>query len=164
MHDSNDCIIYQRSIKTNLGKLKLLGSNTALKAILWPGQAIDWLSRNESNTLLDRTAEELSEYFDGKRTEFNIPIIPEGTEFQKQVWQALLKIPFGFTTSYGALAKQLQKPGGARAVGAALNKNPLSIIVPCHRVIGADGSLTGFAGGLRRKHWLLSHEKRFPIE
>jgi len=102
--------------------------------------------------------EQLSEYFAGKRTSFDLPLAPAGTPFQQQVWSALREIPFGETTTYGALAAKLGRPAASRAVGAANGRNPLSIVVPCHRVVGSTGELTGYAGGLARKRWLLEHE------
>ena len=104
---------------------------------------------------------EVNEYFDGKREVFTLDLNPEGTDFQKKVWDALLTIPFGKTTSYLELSKTLGDVKAIRAVAAANGKNPLWIIVPCHRVIGSDGSLTGYAGGLHRKQWLLEHESPF---
>jgi methylated-DNA-[protein]-cysteine S-methyltransferase len=101
---------------------------------------------------------QLGEYFAGTRTEFALPLHANGSAFQRRVWAALLEIPFGETTSYGAIAASLGVPEGARAVGLANGQNPISIIVPCHRVIGANGSLTGYGGGLPAKQWLLSHE------
>jgi len=101
---------------------------------------------------------ELNEYFNGIRNDFNVPISPAGTDFQKKVWGELLKIGFGNTTSYMSIAKNMSNPGAVRAVGLANGRNPIGIIIPCHRVIGEDGSLTGYAGGLWRKKWLLEHE------
>ena len=102
--------------------------------------------------MLLETERQLKEYFGGKRKEFSLRLDPAGTDFQRQVWKALLGIPFGETRSYGQLAKQLGNPQASRAVGAANGRNPISIIVPCHRVIGSSGKLTGFAGGLTLKH------------
>ena len=109
---------------------------------------------------LARARAELEEYFHGERRTFDVPLRPEGTPFQLRVWHALREIPFGVTTSYGEIARRVGKENwpGARAVGAANGQNPIAIIVPCHRVIGADGSLTGYGGGLPRKRWLLAHE------
>jgi methylated-DNA-[protein]-cysteine S-methyltransferase len=101
---------------------------------------------------------QLREYFAGRRTEFDLALAPKGTEFQQSVWQRLLTIPFGATVSYLDIAKQLGKPGSIRAVGAANGANPIPIIIPCHRVIGSDGSLTGYGGGLENKRLLLKHE------
>ncbi|GAB2455579.1 methylated-DNA--[protein]-cysteine S-methyltransferase [Jatrophihabitans fulvus] len=101
---------------------------------------------------------QLDEYFAGERTQFTLPLNARGTAFQRTVWQALTRIPHGETLSYGALAQQIGVPGAARAVGLANGQNPISIVVPCHRVIGANGSLTGYGGGLPAKQWLLAHE------
>ena len=107
-----------------------------------------------------RAAEQLAEYFAGRRTRFDLPLTPRGTAFQLAVWQALRGIPHGETASYGAIARAIGRPGAARAVGAAIGRNPLSVVVPCHRVVGADGTLTGYAGGLDRKARLLDLEAR----
>jgi methylated-DNA-[protein]-cysteine S-methyltransferase len=109
--------------------------------------------------MIKKTAAQLAEYFDGKRKTFNLPLAPEGTEFQKSVWQALQTIPFGETRSYGEIAAQIGKPQASRAVGMANNRNPIVIIIPCHRVIGHDGNLTGYGGGLKVKEFLLHLEK-----
>lgn len=108
--------------------------------------------------VLKEAVDQLQEYFEGKRTEFTFKLNPQGTEFQQKVWQELLNIPFGKTTSYMDLSKKLGDVKAIRAVASANGKNPLWIVVPCHRVIGSDGSLTGYAGGLWRKKWLLEHE------
>lgn len=107
---------------------------------------------------LQNTVSQLHEYFEGKRTDFDLVLNPEGTDFQKRVWNELLHIPFGKTATYLDMAKRLGDPKCIRAAASANGKNPLWIIVPCHRVIGSDGSLTGYAGGLWRKKWLLDHE------
>jgi methylated-DNA-[protein]-cysteine S-methyltransferase len=107
---------------------------------------------------LRETAKQLSEYFSGKRLKFELPLKFNGTEFQLRVWNALTEIPFGETRTYSQLARHIGNPAACRAVGLANGKNPIAVIVPCHRVIGADGSLTGFGGGLPRKEWLLGHE------
>ena len=103
---------------------------------------------------------QLDAYFSGTLTVFDLPLAPQGTPYQLTVWKALLGIPYGTTISYGELAKRIGDPGGARAVGAANGSNPIGIIVPCHRVIGASGALIGYGGGLPRKQWLLAHERR----
>jgi O-6-methylguanine DNA methyltransferase len=102
--------------------------------------------------------DQLDAYFAGTRTAFDLPLAPSGTEFQRRVWAALCEIPYGETISYGELARLVGRPDAARAVGLANGRNPLAVVVPCHRVIGADGSLTGYGGGLDRKRWLLGHE------
>lgn len=109
--------------------------------------------------LLKKAGIQLMEYFQGKRKEFSLPLMPEGTAFQKKVWQALSTIPYGETRSYGQIAAQIKNPKASRAVGGANHKNPIMIFIPCHRVIGADGSLVGFGGGLRAKRYMLDLEK-----
>jgi methylated-DNA-[protein]-cysteine S-methyltransferase len=111
---------------------------------------------------LAAAARQLAEYFDGSRRSFDLPLAWRGTPFQESVWRALTAIPYGATVSYGELARRVGNPRASRAVGMANNRNPLSIFVPCHRVIGADGSLTGYGGGIERKRWLLAHEGRSP--
>lgn len=108
--------------------------------------------------ILLKAKEQLLEYFSGKRTDFELEFEFSGTDFQKSVWRELLKIPFGKTKTYGEIAKAIGKPKAGRAVGSSCNKNPLPLIVPCHRVIGANGKLTGFACGTKTKEWLLNHE------
>jgi len=107
---------------------------------------------------IEDTIKQFETYFDGKRTSFNLKLSPEGTEFQKKVWRQLQEIPFGRTKSYQQMANQLGDPKVIRAAASANGKNPIAIAIPCHRVIGSDGSLTGYAGGLHRKKWLLEHE------
>jgi methylated-DNA-[protein]-cysteine S-methyltransferase len=107
---------------------------------------------------LPEAVRQLEEYFAGTRRDFDLPMRPQGTLFQERVWRALTEIPYGETWSYGELAKRIGNPNAPRAVGLANGRNPISILVPCHRVIGADGSLTGYGGGLGRKQWLLAHE------
>ncbi|WP_425265562.1 methylated-DNA--[protein]-cysteine S-methyltransferase [Thermobifida alba] len=107
----------------------------------------------------DEVTAQLAEYFAGRRTEFDVPLAPAGTPFQRTVWQALLEIPYGQTVSYGRLAARLGRPSASRAVGLANGRNPIGIIVPCHRVVGSSGDLTGYGGGLERKKWLLTLER-----
>jgi O-6-methylguanine DNA methyltransferase len=109
-------------------------------------------------TAIEEPVRQLGEYFAGKLHSFDLPLAPKGTEFQLSVWQALRAIPSGVTTNYGAIASAIGKPTASRAVGAANGRNPISIVVPCHRVIGSNGTLTGYGGGLDRKAWLLNHE------
>lgn len=120
-----------------------------------PGK--DWVEKPQ---LFDRVRSQLDEYFAGRRKQFDLQLAPMGTDFQEKVWQELVKIPYGRTITYGELAKRIGNPKASRAVGLANGKNPISIIVPCHRVIGANGSLTGFGGGLEAKQYLLEHEDR----
>jgi len=111
--------------------------------------------------LLKACRTQLEEYFAGTRTVFDVPLVLEGTIFQNEVWTALRNVPYGRTCSYGELARRIGRPAAVRAVGAANGANPVSIIIPCHRIIGGNGSLTGYGGGLWRKKWLISHERRF---
>lgn len=146
-------------IPTPLGVAKLVGDENGLSAFTV-------LNSDEKLTdiipeVLEDAVYQINEYFDGKREVFTLDLNPEGTDFQKKVWDALLTIPFGKTTSYLELSKTLGDVKAIRAVAAANGKNPLWIIIPCHRVIGSDGSLTGYAGGLHRKQWLLEHESPF---
>ncbi len=130
----------------------------------------DWIERDATQESgdavtyahLDRTREQLAEYFGGSRRSFEIPLAATGTGFQESVWQALTHIPYGATWSYSELARHIERPSAVRAVGLANGRNPISIIVPCHRVIGADGSLTGYGGGLDRKRFLLTLEDPKP--
>jgi methylated-DNA-[protein]-cysteine S-methyltransferase len=114
--------------------------------------------RGPAGETLTRVRHQLEEYFACRRTAFDLPLAPRGTPFQERVWRALLDIPYGTTSSYAAIARRIGAPDAARAVGAANGKNPIPIIVPCHRVVGAHGELTGFGGGIERKRWLLAHE------
>jgi methylated-DNA-[protein]-cysteine S-methyltransferase len=152
-------------IESPVGQLKLVASDKGLVAILWENDSprrvrLSELVANEQQPVLVETERQLGEYFAGKRKTFSIALDMRGTRFQKNVWEALLAIPFGETRSYGQLAKQLGNPRATRAVGAANGRNPVSIIVPCHRVIGSSGKLTGFAGGLETKAHLLSLEDK----
>jgi methylated-DNA-[protein]-cysteine S-methyltransferase len=157
--------LFYKLVDSPIGKLKLVASDSGLVGILWekerPGRVrLSELTENQKHPLLVKTEEQLREYFQGQRTHFTVPLDMRGTPFQKQVWEALLAIPFGETRSYGQLAKQLGSPNATRAVGAANGRNPVAIIAPCHRVIGSSGKLTGFAGGLEAKAHLLSLEGR----
>ena len=145
------------TIPTPIGELTLAASETALTGVYFPGRH-KTRGRAGSNEVLENARQQLAEYFERARTSFELPLDAAGTEFERRVWQLLRDIPYGTTTSYGDLARRLGEPKDARAVGAANGKNPIPIIVPCHRVIGANGDLTGFGGGLDRKRWLLEHE------
>lgn len=152
-----------KTMDTPVGQLKLVASGAALAAILWENDRPDRVPLGEmaqqaSHPVLLETERQLSEYFAGKRLAFDLELDFAGTDFQKKVWNALLAIPYGETRSYIDIAIQVGNPRAVRAVGAANGRNPISIIAPCHRVIGADGSLTGFAGGLAAKHCLLRLE------
>ena len=152
-------------MESPVGKLKLVASDKGLAAILWENDRprrvrLDDLVEDKQHPILVKTEGQLREYFAGKRKEFSVALDLQGSRFQKDVWEALLAIPFGETRSYGQLAKQLGNPRATRAVGAANGRNPISIIVPCHRVIGSSGKLTGFAGGLETKAHLLDLEQK----
>jgi methylated-DNA-[protein]-cysteine S-methyltransferase len=146
-----------------VGRLALVGSVDGLAAILWenerPGRvSIAIETEDAMHPVLAETGRQLDEYFDGRRREFALPLDMAGTAFQRKVWNALLTIPFGETRSYKDVARQIGNPDAVRAVGAANGRNPVSIVAPCHRVVGATGKLTGFAGGLDVKAWLLALE------
>lgn len=148
-----------------VGVLTLVARDDRLAAVLWEQERanrvrLGELLRDDEHPLLQQTALQLGEYFAGQRRDFELELDSAGTAFQREVWSALLTIPFGETRSYGDIARQIGKPSAVRAVGAANGRNPLLIIAPCHRVIGASGSLTGFAGGLQAKQFLLALEGR----
>jgi methylated-DNA-[protein]-cysteine S-methyltransferase len=151
-------------IDSPLGPLRLLADDHGLRGIYMQRHRGEPLasgaSDSPSHPILLESVEQLREYFAGARRVFDLPLAAEGTEFQRRVWQALMTIEFGQTCSYGELARAIGQPSASRAVGAANGRNPLSIVVPCHRVIGADGSLTGYGGGEANKRWLLEHEAR----
>ncbi len=155
------------TIESPVGELRLIAGQRGLRAILWGKEdvariaSIDEADLVEGRTpLLDEAVRQLEEYFAGTRREFDLPLDPLGTPFQQSAWMVLRSIPYGQTISYGQQARQLGDPNKARAVGAANGKNPLSIVVPCHRVIGSGGQLTGFAAGIDIKSWLLDHERQ----
>ncbi len=151
---------YKTYYKSPLGPIEIVGTQDNI------------LSLNFVEDMMQRDAElpfcvkaclkQIDEYFKGKRKEFLLNLEPLGTDFQKRVWQQLRKISFGETVSYGDIANAIDNPNASRAVGNANRINPISIIIPCHRVIGSDGSLTGYGGGLWRKEWLLKHESGYP--
>ncbi|GAA0872821.1 methylated-DNA--[protein]-cysteine S-methyltransferase [Gangjinia marincola] len=142
---------------TPIGALQIKGDQDGICEVLFI-EDTDFTQPQEIPSLLWDAVNQLQEYFDQKRTFFDLNLNPVGTDFQKKVWRVLADIPFGKTTSYLAIAKQLGDPKVIRAAASANGKNPISIIIPCHRVIGSDGSLTGYSGGLHRKKWLLAHE------
>ncbi|MBN9412832.1 MAG: methylated-DNA--[protein]-cysteine S-methyltransferase [Candidatus Paracaedimonas acanthamoebae] len=158
-----------KTMPSPVGILKLISSDKGLTGILWENDTLGRVSfrseiEEKDNPFLLDAEKQLKDYFTGKLKKFSLKLNFVGTEFQKKVWQALLTIPFGETRSYAQIAQQIGNPKAVRAVGAANGKNPLSIIAPCHRVIGTNGKLTGFAGGLETKAFLLKLEnpdKRF---
>lgn len=167
----------EREMVTPIGPLRLVAGPRGLRAVLWPGEdgsrvrrslvepgAAGGVEDDDGGALarvhLDRAERELAEYFEGTRRSFDVALDPVGTDFQARAWAVLRTIPFGHTMSYGEQALALGDPGAARAVGAANGRNPISILVPCHRVVARSGALTGFAGGIDTKAWLLEHERR----
>ena len=154
-----------RITRTPVGALTLVAGGNGLAAVLWENDdparvPLPALEQDDRHPVLIETEKQLDEYFSGKRTEFSVPLDFKGTDFQNAVWRALMTIPYGETRSYMQIARQIGNPKAVRAVGAANGKNPVSIIAPCHRVIGAGGKLTGFAGGLKAKEFLLALESR----
>ena len=152
-----------KTVPSPVGKLKLIASDSGLAAILWendpPGRVrLDVVGEDPDHPVLTETERQLADYFAGRRKAFDLKLDFAGTEFQKKVWAALLTIPFGETRTYSEIACQIGAPKAVRAVGAANGRNPISIIAPCHRVLGMNGDLTGFAGGLKTKAHLLRHE------
>lgn len=171
-------MLYRTAMPSPIGPLTIVANDHAVVAIMWDTES-DQHEPDAKNPVervigeqqlvnaelgehgvLDLARSQLTEYFAGSRTEFDLPLEPSGSEFQRQAWQALRQIPFGETLSYGEQAASLGDKKMARAVGAANGKNPIPIVVPCHRVVGSTGHLTGFAGGLNVKAWLLDHEFR----
>ena len=139
-----------------LGRLTIAAHEKGIVSIHFGDVELD-MPRKPS-TLTNKAATQIQEYFAGKRREFDLPLDPKGTDFQLTVWKALQTVPYGETRTYAQIAEAIGKPHAYRAVGMANNKNPIPILIPCHRVVGADGSLTGYAGGIDKKLWLLDHE------
>jgi len=148
------------SCATPVGELTLVGSARGLRHVLWAERASPDAAVVASCEVLDEAERQLGAYFAGDLRRFDLLLDPVGTEFQVAAWRALGEIPYGTTISYGEQARRLGRPTAARAVGAANGRNPLPIVLPCHRIVGADGSLVGFGGGLSRKRLLLEHEAR----
>ncbi len=156
---------FHTTYESPVGPLLLMSDGTSLTGLHTdsdkhrPAVRPDWI-RDDNVPPFAQAKAQLRDYFDGRRSEFDLPLAPQGTEFQKTVWRELRNIPFGETISYAELARRIGRPTASRAVGHSNARNPISIIVPCHRVIGADNSLTGYAGGLDRKRALLALEAR----
>ena len=144
-----------RHLATPLGTLRLTATDVGLRSV---GFVEDDHSRADDHPVLNQASVQLREYFAGQRTTFTVPLDPRGTAFQRAVWRHLGTIPSGRTASYADIARAVGKPRGSQAVGRANGSNPLAIVVPCHRVVGSSGNLTGYAGGIERKQWLLRHE------
>lgn len=153
-----------------LGDMQMIEENNSLTHLnlsvnqILPADFPKGSITQKDTPLISSAKRQLDEYFQGKRKSFDLPLAPSGTQFQQKVWNALCTIPYGETRSYKEIAAQIQNPKGCRAVGMANNRNPIMIIIPCHRVIGSNGSLVGYAGGLDIKQWLLAHEKRFSCQ
>lgn len=154
---------YSKKMASPVGELTLFASEHGLAAVLWPNELrrirLVPVTEDPRHPLLLEAERQLNAYFNGELRQFTVPLDFNGTEFQKKVWQALVTIPYGETRSYADIARAIGHPGAVRAVGAANGRNPVSIIAPCHRVIGSNGKLTGFAGGLEAKAFLLAIEK-----
>ncbi len=155
---------YYDTFQSPQGGMLLLANERGLAGVFFdrqkhhPEKRADW-RKSPDHKVLQQAKRELAEYFAGKRTRFDVALAPEGTPFQRAVWQAISTVGFGKTISYGELARRAGRPGSARAAGAATGRNPIGILVPCHRILGANGSLTGYAGGLERKRALLALER-----
>lgn len=150
--------IFKAYYNSPIGYIQILGTEHSIISL----DFIDEIKNNEKrNDLLNTCITELDEYFNRKRQSFSLNLLLDGTDFQKKVWNALINIPYGKTVSYKDIAKAIGNEKSVRAVGNANNKNKIAIIIPCHRVIGSNGSLIGYAGGLWRKEWLINHEKMF---
>lgn len=157
----NETTTHYATTESPIGELLVLGDGEAVHSLLMNGDGE--FEARKSTLTRDQAAYadaigQLGEYFAGERSDFKLDLRPSGTEFQRAVWAALREIPFGETRSYGDIAESIGKPKAARAVGGANNKNPIAVVVPCHRVIGSSGAMVGYAGGLDRKVWLLTHE------
>ena len=156
----------EHRVESPLGTLRLIANHAGLVGLYMPRHVrepvgpdpLEADASTPEHPVLREAAKQLAEYFAGTRRDFDLPLAPTGTEFQRRVWRALQTIEFAATWSYGELARAIDQPSASRAVGAANGRNPISIVVPCHRVIGSDGSLTGYGGGERNKRWLLDHE------
>lgn len=154
-------MIHSTKLQTPIGIIEIQSIETEVKGIsILVGMSERALIQSDINTHVSRYFQELTDYFEGKLQKFTVPIHFSGTPFQTKVWQALQMIPYATTVSYGQIAQQIGHPKAVRAVGRAVGSNPFPIIVPCHRVIGSNGSLTGFAYGLTPKRWLLDHEQQ----
>jgi methylated-DNA-[protein]-cysteine S-methyltransferase len=150
--------IYTTCMESPVGRIVLISDETQLKSVNFSEEPIN--EQTDLPDILRRTKEQLNEYFAGTRLQFELELDPEGTPFQKKVWQRLVQVPYGQTKCYRDIAIELGSVLATRAVGPANGKNPIPIIIPCHRIIGSDGKLVGYAGGLERKKWLLLHEAK----
>lgn len=147
---------YYDHYDTPLGKMEITANEDAVLSIHF----VDKVQPVKRNAVTDLARQQMLEYFAGERETFDLPMAPEGTEFQRKVWSALTQVAYGETCSYADIANRINKPKAVRAVGAANGKNPMTIVVPCHRIVGSDGALTGYASGTDKKAWLLNHESQ----
>lgn len=145
---------YRDNYETPIGKMEIIANDSAVLSIHFVDQPAEICS----NHITDLAKQQMLEYFSGQRREFDMPMTSQGTDFQKRVWNALTTVAYGKTCSYRDIAEKIMNPKAVRAVGTANGRNPMTIVVPCHRIIGSDGSLTGYASGTERKAWLLRHE------
>ncbi len=152
--------MYRYTFPSPIGSLTLCEQNNAIVKLAFDNESTVLTAQEAETGLLKNAAKQLDEYFAGIRTAFDLPLHPNGTEFQRSVWSALTNISYGQTKTYGAIAREIMNPNAARAVGNANNRNPIPIIIPCHRVIGASGDLVGYGGGLQRKQFLIDVEQR----
>ena len=149
--------IEQAYYKSPIGILRIIADENGITKVDFVKKENSSIKKSSSKIVQD-CIKQLDEYFQGERKSFELKLNPEGTEFQRKVWKELLKIPYGETISYGEVSRRIKNPKAVRAVGQSIGRNPISVIIPCHRVIGSDGSITGYASGLWRKEWLLKHE------
>ncbi|MBD3223723.1 MAG: methylated-DNA--[protein]-cysteine S-methyltransferase [Caldithrix sp.] len=145
---------YEDFLDTPLGSIRIEANQDAITGIHFAREK----GQSKSNKWVRKAKQQLNDYFESHRQAFDLPLQPQGTDFQLKVWESLRNVPFGQTISYGGLAERIGRQNAARAVGMANNRNPISIIIPCHRVIGSNGDLIGYGGGTWRKEWLLKHE------
>ncbi len=157
--ESKKLITIYDVLKSPVGSLAIVATDAGLQRILWDTDRLNDIKKKPHHPIIQKTKTQLTEYFNAKRKKFDIPLDMQGTPFQQQAWQQLAKIPYGETISYGEQAHRLGDKNKARAVGIANSKNPIPIIIPCHRVIGSNGKLTGFTGGLDKKELLLQLEQ-----
>ena len=154
---------FTQTMESPLGPIRIDACSNYVRGIWFVGQKWEpYLSGDlivQSNPIIEKTKLQLAQYFDSARTTFDLPLGPQGTEFQESVWREISRIAYGQINTYGSIAHRLVKPKASRAVGAATGRNPISIVIPCHRVMGGNHALTGYAGGLDRKRWLLTHEQ-----
>jgi len=150
------------SFMTEIGTVHVAEEDGAITDVMLPGERMP-AGKVACTPLLKKASVQISEYLQGRRQEFSVPLAPQGSDFAMMVWKEMLKIPYGKVRTYGEMAKAIGRPGAARAVGQACNRNPISILIPCHRVVGAGGKLTGYAGGLDLKDKLLRLEKDAPL-